>query len=64
MNYDDWFDYYNDPESPTLRKAFGKAFADGAVGDEESFDDWCRAEYGWYLRDGEGYEVPYTGLFD
>jgi len=64
MNYDDWFRNYNDPEAPTLRKAFAKAFAGGAVDDNESFNDWCRAEYEWYLRNPADYEVPYTGLLD
>lgn len=64
MTYKQWFRYYSDPESPTLRKSFAKAFADGAVDDAESFDDWCHAEYEWYLRDPEDYEPPYTGLLD
>ena len=64
MNYNDWFTHYNDSEASTLRKAFAKAFADGAVDDEESFNDWCRAEYEWYLGNPADYEVPYTGLLD
>jgi hypothetical protein len=64
MNFDDWFAHHNDPEAPTLRKAFAKAFADGAVDDDESFNDWCRAEYEWYLGNPTDYEIPYTGLLD
>jgi hypothetical protein len=64
MRYVDWFEYYNDLEASTLRKAFAKAFLDCAAGDDESFDDWCHAEYEVYRGDPKTYEVPYTGLLD
>jgi hypothetical protein len=64
MRYDDWFEYYSDPEGSTLRKAFAKAFLDGSARDDESFEDWCRAEYEFYMGDPKTYEVPYTGLLD
>jgi len=64
MTYPEWLRYYNDPEAPTLRTAFTKAFADGAVGDDESFDEWCRAEYACYRERPADYEPPYTGLLD
>lgn len=64
MNYDDWFAYYNHPDDLTLRKSYAKAFLDGSAGDDESFEEWCRAEYRMYREDPKEYEVPYTGLFD
>jgi hypothetical protein len=64
MTYEQWFAYYNDPEASTLRKAYAKAFLGGAVDDDESFNDWCAAEYAFYLRRPTEYEVPYTGLLD
>jgi hypothetical protein len=64
MNYKDWFSYYNDPDERTLQKAYAKAFLDGSARDDESFVEWCRAEYKIYREDPKTYEVPYTGLLD
>ena len=64
MNYKQWFAHYDDPDAPSLRHAYAKAFLDGAVGDDECFADWCRAEYEVYAGNPGRYEVPYTGLLD
>jgi hypothetical protein len=64
MNYDAWFRHYDDPDASTLRAAFAKAFLDAAVDDDESFNDWCKAEYAIYRERPSRYEVPYTGLLD
>ncbi len=60
MNYKQWFKWYK----PTLRQSYAKAFLDYAVEDEESFADWCGAEYEIYQEDPNEYEVPYTGILD
>jgi hypothetical protein len=64
MNFDQWFRYYSDPQEPVLANAFAKAFLDHAVGFEESFSDWCKAEYEIYQKNPVQYEVPYTGILD
>ena len=33
-------------------------------GNTEPFADWVSGEYDCYLEDGDGYEIPYRGIFD
>jgi hypothetical protein len=60
MTFEDWFSWYDE----TLAAAFARAFLDGAVEFEESFAQWCKAEYEIYRENPTQYEAPYTGLLD
>lgn len=60
MTYNEWLDWYEE----TLRASYVKAFLDRVVENEESFADWCGAEYDIYCEKPDEYEVPYTGILD